>query len=78
MTPMGAAWQDLNASSLDALQSSISYYIHPRFYTLAFQWLMSALDENHAPIVHDHGADTDDRPLRENPQILKSSNSRIR
>jgi hypothetical protein len=41
ITPMGAAWQDLNASSLDALQSSISYYIHPRFYTLAFQWLMT-------------------------------------
>ncbi|CAN7553657.1 hypothetical protein [Rhizobium sp. LjRoot258] len=40
ITPMGDAWQDLNPSSLEALQSSIAYYIHPRFYTLAFQWLM--------------------------------------
>jgi hypothetical protein len=40
ITPMGDAWQDLNPSSLESLQSSISYYVHPRFYTLAFQWLM--------------------------------------
>jgi hypothetical protein len=40
ITPMGDAWQDMSASSFEALQSTIAYYIHPRFYTLAFQWLM--------------------------------------
>ncbi|KWV41427.1 MULTISPECIES: hypothetical protein [Rhizobium] len=40
ITPVGDAWQDLSPSSLESLQSSIAYYIHPRFYTLAFQWLM--------------------------------------
>lgn len=40
ITPMGDAWQDMNASSFEALQSTIAYYIHPRFYTMAFQWLM--------------------------------------
>jgi hypothetical protein len=40
ITPMGDAWQDLSPSSLSALQSSISYYVNPRFYALLFQWLM--------------------------------------
>ncbi|PKA43991.1 hypothetical protein CWR43_06675 [Rhizobium sullae] len=40
VTPMGGAWQDLSPSSLSALQSSVSYYVHPRFYAFVFQWLM--------------------------------------
>lgn len=40
MTPMAEAWQDLSPSTLSALQSSISYYIHPRFYAFVFQWLL--------------------------------------
>jgi hypothetical protein len=40
MTPMADAWQDLSPSTLSALQSSISYYVHPRFYAFIFQWLM--------------------------------------
>jgi hypothetical protein len=40
MTPMGDAWQDVSPASLVALQSSIAYYVHPRFYTFIFQWLM--------------------------------------
>jgi hypothetical protein len=40
ITPMGDAWQDMSASSFEALQSTIAYYIHPRFYTIGFQWLM--------------------------------------
>ncbi|QPB22140.1 hypothetical protein [Rhizobium sp. 007] len=40
VTPMGDAWQDLSPSSLLALQSSVSYYVHPRFYAFLFQWLM--------------------------------------
>jgi ABC-type multidrug transport system permease subunit len=40
VTPMGDAWQELSPSSLLALQSSVSYYVHPRFYAFVFQWLM--------------------------------------
>jgi hypothetical protein len=40
MTPMADAWQDVSPSSLLALQSSVAYYIHPRFYAFVFQWLM--------------------------------------
>lgn len=40
VTPMADAWQDLSPSSLTALQSLISYYVHPRFYAFIFQWLM--------------------------------------
>jgi hypothetical protein len=40
VTPMGDAWQDMSPASLLALQSSISYYVHPRFYAFVFQWLM--------------------------------------
>jgi hypothetical protein len=40
MTPMADAWQDLSPSTLSALQSSVSYYVHPRFYAFVFQWLL--------------------------------------
>ena len=40
ITPMGDAWEDLSPSSLSALQSSVSYYVNPRFYALLFQWFM--------------------------------------
>ncbi|MDM9626928.1 hypothetical protein QTL95_13555 [Rhizobium sp. S152] len=40
ITPMGDAWQDLNPGSLESLQSSMAYYVHPGFYTVALQWLM--------------------------------------
>ncbi|MBB3655823.1 hypothetical protein FHX15_001036 [Rhizobium sp. BK650] len=40
MTPMADAWQDVSPATLTALQSSLSYYIHPRFYAFIFQWLM--------------------------------------
>jgi hypothetical protein len=40
MTPMSDAWQDVSPSTLTALQSSVSYYVHPRFYAFIFQWLM--------------------------------------
>ena len=40
VTPISDAWQDVSPTTLTSLQSSLSYYIHPRFYTLIFQWLM--------------------------------------
>ncbi|MBY5865206.1 hypothetical protein [Rhizobium leguminosarum] len=40
MTPISDAWQDVSPTTLTSLQSSLSYYIHPRFYALIFQWLM--------------------------------------
>ncbi|QND49167.1 hypothetical protein HB780_26985 [Rhizobium lusitanum] len=40
MTPMGDAWKDVSPSSLANVQSLISYYIHPRLYDLAMQWLL--------------------------------------
>ncbi|WP_454853282.1 hypothetical protein [Rhizobium binxianense] len=40
MTPMADAWQDLSPSTLSALQSSVSYYVHPRFYAFVSQWLL--------------------------------------
>ena len=40
MTPIADAWQDVSPTTLTSLQSSLSYYIHPRFYTVIFQWLM--------------------------------------
>jgi hypothetical protein len=40
LTPMGDAWKDVSPSSLATLQSLISYYIHPRLYDLAVQWLL--------------------------------------
>ncbi len=40
LTPMADAWQDVSPSTLSALQDSISYYVHPRFYAFIFQWLM--------------------------------------
>ncbi|NTF53463.1 hypothetical protein [Rhizobium rhizogenes] len=40
MTPMGDAWKDVSPSSLASVQSLISYYIHPRLYDMAMQWLL--------------------------------------
>ena len=40
MTPISDAWQDVSPATLTSLQSSLSYYVHPRFYTFIFQWLM--------------------------------------
>jgi hypothetical protein len=40
LTPMGDAWKDVSPSSLTTVQSLISYYIHPRLYNLAVQWLL--------------------------------------
>ena len=40
MTPMGDAWNDVSPSSLASLRSTIAYYVHPRFYDLAMQWLL--------------------------------------
>jgi hypothetical protein len=41
MTPMADAWQDLSPSTLAALQSAVSYYIHPRLYDQVIQWVLS-------------------------------------
>jgi hypothetical protein len=40
LTPMGDAWKDVSPGSLASLQSLISFYIHPRFYDFAMQWLL--------------------------------------
>jgi len=37
---MGDAWNDVSPSSLASLRSTIAYYVHPRFYDLAMQWLL--------------------------------------
>lgn len=40
LTPMGDAWSDVSPSSLATVRSAISYYVHPRFYDMAMQWLL--------------------------------------
>ncbi len=40
MTPMGDAWNDVSPSSLASFRSAIAYYVHPRFYDMAMQWLL--------------------------------------
>jgi len=40
MTPMGDAWNDVSPSSLASLRSAVAYYVHPRFYDTAMQWLL--------------------------------------
>ncbi|MEZ2130224.1 MULTISPECIES: hypothetical protein [unclassified Sinorhizobium] len=40
MTSFGDAWEELSPSTLSAVQSSISYYIHPRFYDVAIKWFL--------------------------------------
>jgi len=40
VTPISDAWQDVSPTTLTSLQTSLSYYIHPRFYAFIFQWLM--------------------------------------
>ena len=40
MTPMGDAWNDVRPSSLASLRSAVAYYVHPRFYDTAMQWLL--------------------------------------
>ena len=40
ITPISDAWEEVSPSTLSALQSAVSYYVHPRFYAFIFQWLM--------------------------------------
>ncbi|AYG64827.1 MULTISPECIES: hypothetical protein [unclassified Rhizobium] len=40
LTPMGDAWNDVSPSSLARVRSVIAYYVHPRFYDMAMQWLL--------------------------------------
>ncbi|MGO4438327.1 hypothetical protein [Rhizobium sp. RAF56] len=40
MTPMGDAWNDISPSTLAFLQSTISYYLHPRVYDDVLQWVL--------------------------------------
>ena len=40
MTPMEDAWNDVSPSTLAMLQSTISYYLHPRVYDDALQWIL--------------------------------------
>ncbi len=41
MTSTGDAWQDLSPSTLAALQSAVSFYLHPRLYDQAIEWVLS-------------------------------------
>jgi hypothetical protein len=40
LTPMEDAWNDVSPSTLAMLRSAISYYLHPRVYDDALQWIL--------------------------------------